>query len=124
MGIIIRQTSTSQTLAPGSDLKLYLHTLRLPPTMSTASRIITLTVTSDVVWYANFIFILVRGSYFSILRVESPWCYVATLEIRKAIARAYTNRLPVLFHIEYKPFEYNAVVSKMSEEMQKGFNQR
>ncbi|KAG9104836.1 hypothetical protein FRC06_008066 [Ceratobasidium sp. 370] len=46
------------------------------------------------------------------------------LELRKAIARAYANRLPVLFSIEYKPFEFNAVLSQMDEESRKGFGKR
>lgn len=71
--------------------------------MPNKSRAVTLTVTNDVV---------------------CPWCYIATLELRKAIARAYTNQLPLLFRIEYKPFEYNAVVSSMSEQAQKGFSER
>ncbi|CAE6504876.1 unnamed protein product [Rhizoctonia solani] len=37
--------------------------------------------------------------------IVCPWCYIATLELRKAIARAYTNRLPLRFQIEYRPFE-------------------
>ncbi|KAF8602867.1 thioredoxin-like protein [Ceratobasidium sp. AG-I] len=66
-------------------------------------RAVTLTITSDVV---------------------CPWCYIATLELRKAISRAYTNQLPLLFRLEYKPFEFNAVVSGMSEQARKGFSER
>lgn len=58
------------------------------------------------------------------LSIQSPWCYIATLELRKAIARAYINQLPLLFRIEYKPFELNAVISGMSEQAQKGISER
>ncbi|KAG8693417.1 hypothetical protein FRC08_009119 [Ceratobasidium sp. 394] len=46
------------------------------------------------------------------------------LELRKAIARAYANRLPVLFSIEYKPFEFNAALSHMDEESRRGFGKK
>ncbi|KAB5591716.1 hypothetical protein CTheo_4830 [Ceratobasidium theobromae] len=53
-------------------------------------RVINLTITSDIV---------------------CPWCYIAMLELRKAIARAYIAQLPLRFHIEYKPFESRAMLS-------------
>ncbi|KAG8775007.1 hypothetical protein FRC12_001716 [Ceratobasidium sp. 428] len=86
---------------PGSTPEL--HTRSPRSSMSPPSKIISVTVVSDVV---------------------CPWCFIAMLELRKAIARAYTNQLPVRFRIEYKPFEFNAVLSHMDEESRKGFSQR
>ncbi|KAL5634465.1 hypothetical protein ACGC1H_002503 [Rhizoctonia solani] len=63
-------------------LRLRYPSTRMPNYNS--GRVVTLTVTSAVV---------------------CPWCYIATLELRKAIARAYTDRLPLRFQIEYRPFE-------------------
>jgi predicted DsbA family dithiol-disulfide isomerase len=40
----------------------------------------------------------------------SPWCYIATLELRKAIARAYKNQLPLRFQIEYRPLEGKSTI--------------
>ncbi|KAH7341273.1 thioredoxin-like protein [Rhizoctonia solani] len=60
----------------------------------TKGRVVTLTVTSAVV---------------------CPWSYIATLELRKAISRAYTNRLPLRFQIEYRPFECKSLLSDITD---------
>ncbi|QRW18420.1 DSBA-like thioredoxin domain protein [Rhizoctonia solani] len=55
----------------------------------TKGQVITLTITSAIV---------------------CPWCYIATLELRRAIARAYKSQLPLRFQIEYRPFECKTIL--------------
>jgi predicted DsbA family dithiol-disulfide isomerase len=91
-------------------------------TSSTKGRVITLTVTSDLVWYvcqSDYIISILAYSY-----ICSPWCYIATLELRKAIARAYTAQLPLRFHIEYKPLELRAILSDMNDQAWEDFQGR
>ncbi|KAF8704534.1 thioredoxin-like protein, partial [Rhizoctonia solani] len=55
----------------------------------TKGQVITLTITSAIV---------------------CPWCYIAILELRRAIARAYKSQLPLRFQIEYRPFECKTIL--------------
>ncbi|CAE6335195.1 unnamed protein product [Rhizoctonia solani] len=55
-----------------------------------------------------------------VLPMVSPWCYIATLELRKAIARAYKNQLPLRFQIEYRPFECKPILYDATDHAKPG----
>ncbi|CAE6469779.1 unnamed protein product [Rhizoctonia solani] len=83
--------SSGTTARAPSFLPHFLVSAKYSTRMSAATRVVNLKIISDSI---------------------CPWCLIGTMELRKALARAQANNLPLQIRLEYRPYQIDPTLSE------------